>query len=228
MTVPLLAFLRLGAAVPLGWRALADQHPGWWAPPGTRGGTAGVTVEAAPEAGHTGRPGTGLAGGPTPTARPARPERKTRRSQREVEGQATLDLDDPVPLRGQEASAPPSAAGPGRPGIRVESPVGPLVEALLVSETFEAQYQTTARRLAQTKIHAAVAALLDAGGTLPVSVVGERAGEPPNRAIGFVTTLQRVFNVDNYPVLSIADGGRTVRLDIGLLREQFAIPGGDG
>jgi hypothetical protein len=70
--------------------------------------------------------------------------------------------------------------------------------------------------------------LLEAGGTLPVPVVAERAGEPPNRAVGFVTTLQRVFNVDNYQVLSVADGGRTVRLDVVLLREQFTVLGGDG
>ena len=31
---------------------------------------------------------------------------------------------------------------------------------------------------------------------------------------GFITTLQLIFNVDNYPVLSVIDDGRTVRLDI--------------
>jgi hypothetical protein len=58
-----------------------------------------------------------------------------------------------------------------------------------------------------------------------VAVLADRAGEQPARALGFVTTLQRVFNVDNYPVLSVIDDGRTVRLDPRLLREQFDLKG---
>ena len=48
----------------------------------------------------------------------------------------------------------------------------------------------------------------------------------PARARGFITTLQLIFNVDNYPVLSVIDDGRTVRLDVALLREQFGDAGG--
>ncbi len=65
-------------------------------------------------------------------------------------------------------------------------------------------------------------ALVDANGVLPTVLVAERATEQPARAVGFVTTLQRIFNVDNYPVLSLEDGSRTVRLNIPLLRKQFA------
>ena len=46
--------------------------------------------------------------------------------------------------------------------------------------------------------------------------------EQPARATGFLTTLQRIFNVDNYPVLSLIDEGRTVRMDMTLLRQQFS------
>lgn len=98
--------------------------------------------------------------------------------------------------------------------------------ALLATELFEAQHGLTPRRLEVKKIQAALRALVDAKGVLPVAVLAQRAGEVPARATGFATTLQRIFNVDNYPVLSLTDNNRTVRLDIRLLREQFRLPGG--
>ncbi|GAB3810394.1 hypothetical protein GCM10027605_48400 [Micromonospora zhanjiangensis] len=67
----------------------------------------------------------------------------------------------------------------------------------------------------------ALRALLDAKGVLPAAVLAERAGEVSARAGGFANMLQRILNVDNYPVLSLIDNGRTVRLDVTLLREQF-------
>lgn len=98
-----------------------------------------------------------------------------------------------------------------------------LVDELLGSEMFAAQHSLTPRKVPTEKIRAAVAALLDANGVLPVTVLADRAGEQAARAVGFVTTLQRIFNVDNYPVLSVVDDGRTVRLDARLLREQFGL-----
>lgn len=100
-----------------------------------------------------------------------------------------------------------------------------LVDAVLDSEMFQAQQALTPRKVPLAKIRGALTALVDAHGTLPTVVVAESAGERPARAAGFVTTLQRIFNVDNYPVLSLTDDGRTVRLDLSLLREQFGVPG---
>jgi hypothetical protein len=100
-----------------------------------------------------------------------------------------------------------------------------LVDALLESEMFQIQHGLTPRKVPLAKIRAAIAALEDANGTLPAAVVADRAGEQPARAQGFVTTLQRIFNVDNYPVLSVLDDSRTVRLDTRLLREQFDLKG---
>ncbi|GAA1651211.1 BREX-2 system phosphatase PglZ [Catellatospora bangladeshensis] len=100
-----------------------------------------------------------------------------------------------------------------------------LITALLANELFEAQHGLTPRRLPIEKVQAALTALLDANGVLPLAVLAERAGEAPARANGFVVTLQRIFNVDNYPVLSLTDNGRTARLDERLLRLQFRLPG---
>jgi hypothetical protein len=100
-----------------------------------------------------------------------------------------------------------------------------LVEELKGSDLFAAQHALTPRRLDVKKVEAALRALVEAKGVLPAAVLAERAGEIPARATGFVSTLQRIFNVDNYPVLTLIDDGRTVRLDIRLLREQFRLSG---
>lgn len=141
----------------------------------------------------------------TPTrATPA----KSRRKPTAATGEALFEV---------PASPPATATAPGSAG---------LVAAVLASDLFQAQHGMTPRKLATGKIESALAALLDANGVLPVAVLAERAGESPARAGGFVTTLQRIFNIDNYPVLSLTDSNRTVRLDTRLLREQFGLPGG--
>lgn len=135
------------------------------------------------------------------------------------------------------AAAPPPPPSLRRPG-RQPAPAAdalfeiapppappPLVEAVLSSEMFAAQHALTPRKVPLAKIRGALAALIDAKGVLPLGVVAERAGERPERATGFLTTLQRIFNVDNYPVLSLTDEGRTVRLELPLLREQFGVDG---
>ncbi|MGC4888066.1 BREX-2 system phosphatase PglZ [Micromonospora sp. DT227] len=101
-----------------------------------------------------------------------------------------------------------------------------LVTVLLGSDIFRAQHSLTPRRLDLRKIEAALRALVEARGVLALAVLAQRAGELPARASGFLATLQRIFNIDNYPVLSLIDEGRTVRLDISLLRTQFGLPPG--
>ncbi len=134
------------------------------------------------------------------------------------------------PAKRARKPAPPAgqiALDLARPGEPPAAPRGAttLVDALLESEMFAAQHGLTPRKVPKAKIRTAIAALLDANGVLPVTVLADRAGEQPARAHGFVTTLQRIFNVDNYPVLSVVDDGRTVRLDASLLREQFDLKG---
>jgi hypothetical protein len=177
VTVPLLAFLPLGAAAPHGWRALADQRPSWWSPE---------------------EPAVPVRPPSTDADKPRRPRRQDLR----VEGQGTLDMT-------------PAAKAPVQPaGVS-------LLDALLASEMFAVQHSLTPRKVPAPKIRAAIGALLDANGVLPVTVLAERASEQAARAGGFVTTLQRIFNVDNYPVLSVIDDGRTVQLNVTLLRQQF-------
>jgi len=136
----------------------------------------------------------------------------------------------PAPNRPRKQSQRPAAEpiavlfdlAPAEPSTVAEPPG--LVESVLGSEMFHAQHALTPRKLPIAKIRGALFALVDANGTLPVVLVAQRAGETPARAGGFLTTLQRIFNVDNFAVLSVIDAGRTARLDLVLLRQQFGVP----
>ncbi|MFF0656439.1 BREX-2 system phosphatase PglZ [Micromonospora tulbaghiae] len=157
------------------------------------------------------RPEWWQASTPVAKAAPAPvPAAKPRRKAPVVAGEAALfDMPQVVP-----ASAAPAADG------------GDLVTALLETELFTAQHSLTPRKVDRVKIAAAMRALVEAKGVLSAAVLAQQAGELPARAVGFVNTLQRIFNVDNYPVLSVIDDGRTVRLDVALLRTQFGLPEG--
>ncbi|WP_199044195.1 hypothetical protein [Glycomyces salinus] len=69
-----------------------------------------------------------------------------------------------------------------------------------------------------------VAAIIDAaegaGGVLSMSRVGALTGRT-TAVDGYVSQLQRVLNIDGTPVLSRQDDGASIRLDTGLLRQQF-------
>lgn len=209
VTVPVLAFLpfRLSASstsrdLPPGWRPLADQRPRWWSLETTDllGGLG--RADAAPAGPHA-----------APTAEGTTPPRKRRRQAEEQTGPALFDL--PADAATGPASAPPVTDR--------TDPVDLFVAALLASELFRSQLDGLARKVPVEKVEAAVRALLDANGTLATSVVAERAGERPGRAAGFAVTLQRLFNIDNYPVLEPIDDNHTLRLNVDLLRSQFGL-----
>ncbi|MEU3165203.1 BREX-2 system phosphatase PglZ [Streptosporangium sp. NPDC006930] len=198
VTVPLLAFLPLGSSVPDGWRALPDQRPEWW------------SLEAAPSPPSPPPPPSPS---PVPQA-PAGPRTKGRKAPQVAQGPTLFDdFQDFEEVAGSAAVDEPAASNPNET----------LVTELLATELFAAQHQMTPRRVQKAKIHAVLLALLDTGGPLPLPVVAQSAGEHTVRAAGFVATLQRILNVDNYPVLSITDNGRSARLDAHLLREQFGL-----
>src|SRR5690606_1369689 len=173
MTVPVLAFLHLGAAAPRTWKPLPpDPYPAWWSAP----------VEVAP---------------------------------------AAPDATAPAPVPRPRAAGKPAPAD--QPLFDL-APAPSLVDAVLESEMFAAQRALTPRTVPLPKVRGALAALVEANGVLPAVVVAQRAGEQPERANGFITTLPTLFNVDSYPVLSRTGDVHTVRLNLALLLEQFDVP----
>jgi hypothetical protein len=104
------------------------------------------------------------------------------------------------------------------------SPVDALVEDLLKSEVFTAQVQLLARKPDLVRVEKAVHALLDSGGTLPMTALAQRVGLPASRpADGFAAVLRQLLNHDGVQVLETLPDGRTLRLHTGLLRDQFEL-----
>ncbi|MEU2447310.1 BREX-2 system phosphatase PglZ [Streptomyces althioticus] len=202
VTIPVLAFLPFGAEPPQGWRELGDQRPAWWAP--EEAGKAPL-----PD-GHLARPVTATA------PAPKKPTGKAKKQQAEVARTHDTLFDVALTTGGDDALLTPTVVS------RTET----LVTALLESETYQAQLGGLARKPPQEQVHKALAALLDAGGTLPVTALAQRVGMPVARGDGFAAVLRQLLNYDGVQVLETLPDGRTLRLHEALLREQFALGAG--
>ncbi|WP_367323611.1 BREX-2 system phosphatase PglZ [Streptomyces sp. HUAS ZL42] len=194
-TIPVLAFLRFGAEPPKGWRELGDQRPVWWAP------------------GEAGRPLPDQRAAQTVGAAAKKVTAKPRKKQPEPGTLPDALFDVALTTGGDDALLTPTAVS------RNEA----LVTALLDSDTYQAQLEGLARKPQQEPVHKALAALLDAGGTLPVTALAQRAGMPTSRGDGFAAVLRQLLNYDGVQVLENLPDGRTLRLHEALLREQFAL-----
>jgi hypothetical protein len=157
------------------------------------------------------------------TAAPT-PGRASKRSsadkaRQEAAGQQSLPFELLQPAAGTESEN----HEPGGVVAAVAVRRDPLLAALLASEVFQSQCASLARKPDLTKVEAALAALLEAHGTLPVVALAQRAGVRPERADGFAATLRQILNFDSVQVLATLADGRTLRLETRLLREQFGL-----
>ncbi|MFI8978425.1 BREX-2 system phosphatase PglZ [Nocardia asteroides] len=132
-------------------------------------------------------------------------KRVANRIAEESAAQITLD----IPLPSHEPLSPPA------------DPAKDLVGRLLASDVFAAQLEQLARKPSSAKLEKAIRALLD--GPQSTTALAQRVGDPPIRAHGFAAVLGQLLNVDGVQVLETLADGRTLRLDIGLLRAQFGI-----
>lgn len=197
-TIPVLAFLPFGAEPPKGWRELGDQRPAWWAPE------------------EAGRPIPDERAAQMAGAAPKKGSAKPRKKQPEPGTLPDALFDVALTAGGEDALLTPVVVS------RTEA----LVTALLGSETYQVQLDGLARKPQQEQVHKALAALLDAGGTLPVTALAQRAGMPTTRGDGFAAVLRQLLNYDGVQVLETLPDGRTLRLHEALLREQFALRAG--
>ena len=139
----------------------------------------------------------------------------------------------PPPLTGRAIT--PGLAAPARPGMGKKLP-GPadtlfstddiatsasLGARVAASGLYATQRAFVRKAPADAAVAAIVDALADAGGKLPVTTVATLAGQPAFRMAGYLSQLGRLLNVDGYPVIGSSDEGRTVALNVALLREQF-------
>jgi hypothetical protein len=96
------------------------------------------------------------------------------------------------------------------------------VAALLASEVFVQQMEVFGGRIKREQVEQALRALAERNGVQMKAALAPRVGVQSIRIDGLLASLQRILNVDGYPVLTI-DSSQTVRLNITLLREQFEL-----
>lgn len=93
------------------------------------------------------------------------------------------------------------------------------------SAPYRAQREFVRLAPSDKAVAAALDALLAAGGKLSPSAVAAAAqaatGKSQRNPERFATMLERLLNIDGYPVLQLIESGRTVQLDRMLLHQQF-------
>lgn len=135
----------------------------------------------------------------------------------------------PVRKRPEDADSPslfevaPAPADDEPASPRTLTPEDALIRALLPAELFQAQLRSLARKPDLGRVEKALRALLDAGGTLPVTALAQRIGLPVGRADGFSAVLRQLMNFDGVQTLETLPDGRTLRLNAALLVDQFEL-----
>ncbi|NDU73742.1 BREX-2 system phosphatase PglZ [Actinomadura sp. DSM 109109] len=207
VAIPILAFLPFRAAPPKGWRELGDQHPAWWRLEHEQLETEGADRTAQES---------------------SEPATQTEQSAQAAPAPAPVTVKESVDalfeLETEQNDVPETQAAPSDEPISAPKPAPArtdLAAALVASEIFQEQLSLVARKPPLDKIEAAVRALLESGGTLPITALAQRAGHPAARADGFAAVLGQVLNYDGVQVLETLPDGRTLRLNPLLLREQF-------
>ena len=154
-----------------------------------------LPVEAVEPAWWSGRRGT------TSTAPVSRPARRPRRPDPATRAEGLFAAPEPVATtlsRGRQS----------------------LGHQVVVSEVYKSQ-QLFVRRAPDKAAVAAVVDALAAEGRLSAVAAAATAGRPGRDPDGVVATLQRLLNVEGYPVLTVTGG--TVELNVELLRLQFQV-----
>ncbi|MBT2411743.1 BREX-2 system phosphatase PglZ [Streptomyces sp. ISL-12] len=137
-------------------------------------------------------------------------------------GTDTASAQEPVPAsRGKGARR----QQPQSEGLFPQPGHGSAGDRTVRSKAFETQREFVRNAPGNTAVAAALDALLAAGGKLSPAAVAAAAqaatGKSERNPQRFVTMLERLLNIDGYPVLQLVESGRTVHLDRELLRQQF-------
>ncbi|MFD8426958.1 BREX-2 system phosphatase PglZ [Streptomyces coelicoflavus] len=210
-TIPLLALLPFGAEPPKEWRELGDPAPLWWSD------ETGIETESGAEA-------VTSSGAAAPTATPSRPGAKQSKKAAPPQAEGVISLFDEeelTPLASPKPADP--APKPEAPSTQAQPPAVALVERLVATELYAAQLDLLARKPREPSVlPKALVALVEAG-TLPMTALAERAGQPASRAPGFAATLAQLLNYDGAQILEILPDNRTLRLHRAQLIEQFGL-----
>ena len=201
VVIPAITLLPSASLLPAGWYAYdaVGHAPSWWDAPASTAQTA--TDQAA----------DGSSAGGTQQVSP--PSRRKRQAPVPDEADALFDV-------GDVSAAPGTSSAPG-----VLSAASPsLGRRVVESARMAGQRQFVRRAPDDASVAALIDGLAQAGGRLTIAEAASAAGESPVRMSGYLAHVTRLLNVDGYRVLGTTDEGRTVELNMQLLRQQF--PGG--
>lgn len=195
------AFLVPGA-VPEGADLLVlapPQEPVWWS------SATGAAVARAAE---------GLVVQPAVPA----PSKRTR-------SRATPSSDDSMTLFDVAAPDPAAAQAQRAPVADAGTLFAPLADAVVTSATFAAQKRLAGRGIPEDdQVRAALTALLGApANRLSQAQFAAAMRVAVTSVFGVLPQVQRLLNVEGYPVIARDADGVTVVLDEALLREQFGV-----
>jgi PglZ domain len=130
----------------------------------------------------------------------------------------------PAPARRKRAAASPANDGAALFGVSEATPTAAVISLgtrIVASPRMAGQRQFVRRAPDDSSVAALIDALAQAGGRLTLTEAAAAAGEPPVRMSDYLAQVTRLLNVDSYAVLQTSDAGRTVELNIQLLRQQF-------
>jgi hypothetical protein len=94
---------------------------------------------------------------------------------------------------------------------------------LVETETYATQRTFVRKAPDKPAVAAVIDALIEADGRLSLSALAAKAGRAGRNPEFLATTMQRLLNVEGYPILSIVDGNSAVRLEVDLLKLQFGV-----
>jgi hypothetical protein len=111
---------------------------------------------------------------------------------------------------------------PTMPLFEVPVSAGDWVDELMTSDVFVEQMQTFAGRLKKEQVEQYLRVLAERNMVLLKSAFAQKLDISGLRVDGMIASLQRILNVEGYPVLSV-DSSQTIRLNLPLLWEQFEL-----
>jgi hypothetical protein len=211
IVVPVLVLLPSAALVPKGWQIFdpPGHAPPWWdtpLPESVMSETQEPTAEAGHRVAHTQRP---------------KSQRRAKAGHDQAWPDALFEVGEVAPSA--VARDPVPAVDSGGSSSQASTALGGQVAA---SALLAAQRKFARRAPGDAQVAALIDGLAQAGGKVPVAVAAQIAGEPVFRMSGYLAQVARLLNVDGYRVIGDTDGGRTVELNIELLRQQFLGDGG--
>ncbi len=129
-----------------------------------------------------------------------------------------------APRPGMLFDLEPAPVKEGEPAVKKAGRGPDWLNQLLVSEVYASQKAIAGRAVPANEIAAKLlTALAGRGGRMTAAALSRELGTPGFRFAGLLAAMQRVLNVEGYPILTKDDSGDTVELNIEMLRKQFEL-----